>query len=66
MKPVLIKLNEINKYVLNNYKPEGNNKIEILEEIQEMIWEVWDVITLELHIMEREKQEHETTIRHNV
>lgn len=56
MKPVLMKLNEINKYVLNNYKPDGNNNIEVLEQIQEMIWEVWDVITLEKHILEREKQ----------
>jgi len=56
MKSVLIKLNEINKYVINNYKPDGINKIEILEELQEMLWQVWDVITLEKHILEKEEE----------
>jgi hypothetical protein len=58
MKPVLIKLNEINKYVLENYKHQGTNKIEVLENILEHIWEVWDVIILEKYVLEREK-EHE-------
>jgi hypothetical protein len=58
MKPVLIKLNEINKYVLENYKQQGTNKIEVLENILEHIWEVWDVIILEKYVLERE-QEHE-------
>ena len=58
MKPVLIKLNEINKYVLENYKQQGTNKIEVLENILEHIWEVWDVIILEKYVLEREK-EHE-------
>jgi hypothetical protein len=57
MKPVLIKLNEINKYVLENYKQQGTNKIEVLENILEHIWEVWDVIILEKYVLERE-QEH--------
>ena len=65
MKPVFEKLNEINKYVLNNYKQHGDNTHEVLIQIQELIWEVWDVITLELHKIEREKN-HETTLRHNV
>ena len=55
MKPVLIKLNEINKYVLENYKQQGTNKIEVLENILEHIWEVWDVIILEKYVLEREK-----------
>jgi hypothetical protein len=55
MKPVLIKLNEINKYVLENYKQQGTNKIEVLEIILEHIWEVWDVIILEKYVLEREK-----------
>jgi hypothetical protein len=58
MKPVLIKLNEINKYVLENYKQQGTNKIEVLEMILEHIWEVWDVIILEKYVLERE-QKHE-------
>jgi hypothetical protein len=58
MKPVLIKLNEINKYVLENYKQQGTNKIEVLENILEHIWEVWDVIILEKYVLERE-QKHE-------
>jgi hypothetical protein len=58
MKPVLVKLNEINKYVLENYKQQGTNKIEVLENILEHIWEVWDVIILEKYVLERE-QEHE-------
>jgi hypothetical protein len=58
MKPVLVKLNEINKYVLENYKQQGTNKIEVLEMILEHIWEVWDVIILEKYVLERE-QEHE-------
>jgi hypothetical protein len=57
MKPVLIKLNEINKYVLENYKQQGTNKIDVLENILEHIWEVWDVIILEKYVLERE-QEH--------
>jgi hypothetical protein len=56
MKPVLIKLNEINKYVLENYKQQGTNKIEVLENILEHIWEVWDVIILEKYVLEREQQ----------
>jgi hypothetical protein len=56
MKPVLIKLNEINKYVLENYKQQGTNKIEVLENILEHIWEVWDVIILEKYVLEREKE----------
>jgi hypothetical protein len=56
MKPVLVKLNEINKYVLENYKQKDTNKIEVLENIQELIWEVWDIITLEKHILERDKK----------
>jgi hypothetical protein len=55
MKPVLIKLNEINKYVLENYKQQGTNKIDVLENILEHIWEVWDVIILEKYVLEREK-----------
>jgi hypothetical protein len=55
MKPVLIKLNEINKYVLENYKQQGTNKIEVLEIILEHIWEVWDVIILEKYVLEREQ-----------
>jgi hypothetical protein len=55
MKPVLVKLNEINKYVLENYKQQGTNKIEVLEIILEHIWEVWDVIILEKYVLEREK-----------
>ena len=55
MKPVLIKLNEINKYVLENYKQQGTNKIEVLEMILEHIWEVWDVIILEKYVLEREQ-----------
>jgi hypothetical protein len=31
MKPVLVKLNDINKYVLENYKQQGTNKIEIFD-----------------------------------
>jgi hypothetical protein len=58
MKPVLVKLNEINKYVLENYKQQGTNKIEVLEMILEHIWEVWDVIILEKYVLERE-QKHE-------
>jgi hypothetical protein len=57
MKPVLVKLNEINKYVLENYKQQGTNKIDVLENILEHIWEVWDVIILEKYVLERE-QEH--------
>jgi len=57
MKPVLVKLNEINKYVLENYNQQGTNKIEVLENILEHIWEVWDVIILEKYVLERE-QEH--------
>jgi hypothetical protein len=56
MKPVLVKLNEINKYVLENYKQQGTNKIEVLEMILEHIWEVWDVIILEKYVLEREKE----------
>jgi hypothetical protein len=56
MKPVLVKLNEINKYVLENYKQQGTNKIEVLEIILEHIWEVWDVIILEKYVLEREKE----------
>jgi len=37
MKPVLVKLNEINKYVLENYKQQGTNKIEVLENILELL-----------------------------
>jgi len=55
MKPVLVKLNEINKYVLENYKQQGTNKIEVLEIILEHIWEVWDVIILEKYVLEREQ-----------
>jgi hypothetical protein len=55
VKPVLIKLNEINKYVLENYKQQGTNKIEVLENILEHIWEVWDVIILEKYVLEREQ-----------
>jgi hypothetical protein len=57
MKPVLVKLNEINKYVLENYKQQGTNNIKVLENILEHIWEVWDVIILEKYVLERE-QEH--------
>jgi hypothetical protein len=57
MKPVLVKLNEINKYVLENYKQQGTNKLIVLEMILEHIWEVWDVIILEKYVLERE-QEH--------
>lgn len=56
MKPVLIKLTEINKYVLENYKNDGSTNIKVLEEIQELLWQVWDVITLEKYIKERELQ----------
>ena len=56
MKPVLVKLNDINKYVLENYKQQGTNKIEVLEMILEHIWEVWDVIILEKYVLEREKE----------
>ena len=56
MKPVMVKLNEINKYVLENYKQQGTNKIEVLENILEHIWEVWDVIILEKYVLERELQ----------
>jgi len=56
MKPVLIKLNEINKYVLENYKQQGTNKIDVLENILEHIWEVWDVIILEKYVLEREQE----------
>jgi hypothetical protein len=55
MKPVMIKLNEINKYVLENYKQQGTNKIEVLENILEHIWQVWDVIILEKYVLEREQ-----------
>ena len=55
MKPVLVKLNDINKYVLENYKQQGTNKIEVLENILEHIWEVWDVIILEKYVLEREQ-----------
>jgi hypothetical protein len=55
MKPVLIKLNEINKYVLENYKQQGTNNIKVLENILEHIWEVWDVIILEKYVLEREQ-----------
>jgi hypothetical protein len=55
MKPVLVKLNEINKYVLENYKQQGTNNIKVLENILEHIWEVWDVIILEKYVLEREK-----------
>jgi hypothetical protein len=55
MKPVLVKLNEINKYVLENYKQQATNKIEVLETILEHIWEVWDVIILEKYVLEREQ-----------
>jgi hypothetical protein len=55
MKPVLVKLNEINKYVLENYKQQGTNKIEVLENILEHIWQVWDVIILEKYVLEREQ-----------
>ena len=54
MKPVLVKLTEINKYVLENYKQDGSTNIKVLEEIQELLWQVWDVITLEKYIKERE------------
>lgn len=54
MKPVLVKLTEINKYVLENYKNDGSTNIKVLEEIQELLWQVWDVITLEKYIKERE------------
>lgn len=54
MKPVLIKLTEINKYVLENYKNDGSTTIKVLDEIQELLWQVWDVITLEKYIKERE------------
>jgi hypothetical protein len=54
MKPVLIKLTEINKYVLENYKNDGSTSIKVLDEIQELLWQVWDVITLEKYIKERE------------
>ena len=56
MKPVLVKLNEINKYILENYKQQGTNKIEVLEIILEHIWEVWDVIILEKYVLERETE----------
>jgi hypothetical protein len=56
MKPVLVKLNEINKYVLENYKQQGTNNIQVLENILEHIWEVWDVIILEKYVLEREKE----------
>ena len=56
MKPVLVKLTEINKYVLENYKNDGSTNIKVLEEIQELLWQVWDVITLEKYIKERELQ----------
>jgi hypothetical protein len=55
MKPVLVKLNEINKYVLENYKQQGTNNIQVLENILEHIWEVWDVIILEKYVLEREQ-----------
>jgi hypothetical protein len=54
MKPVLSKLTEINKYVLEHYKQDGSSDIETLENIQELLWEVWDVITLEKHRKEKE------------
>jgi hypothetical protein len=54
MKPVLVKLNEINKYVLDNYKKDGSTSIEVLDQIQELLWQVWDVITLEKYVKERE------------
>ena len=54
MKPVLIKLTEINKYVLENYKNDGSTSIKVLDEIQELLWQVWDVITLEKYVKERE------------
>jgi len=56
MKPVLVKLNEINKYVLENYKQQGTNNIQVLENILEHIWEVWDVIILEKYVLEREQE----------
>lgn len=56
MKPVMIKLTEINKYILENYKTPGTNEIIVLETILEHIWQVWDVIVLEKHILEREKE----------
>lgn len=56
MKPVMIKLTEINKYILENYKTPGTNEIVVLETILEHIWQVWDVIVLEKHILEREKE----------
>jgi len=55
MKPVLVKLKEINKYVLENYKQQGTNNIEVLENILEHIWQVWDVIILEKYVLEREQ-----------
>jgi len=55
MKPVLVKLTELNKYIMENYKDKDNH-IEVLHEIQEKIWQVWDIITLELHIIERERE----------
>lgn len=55
MKPVMIKLTEINKYILENYKTQGTNKIEVLENILEHIWQVWDVIILEKYVLEREQ-----------
>jgi hypothetical protein len=55
MKQVLVKLNEINKYVLENYKQQGTNNIQVLENILEHIWEVWDVIILEKYVLEREQ-----------
>lgn len=56
MKQVMVKLTEINKYILENYKTPGNNEIVVLETILEHIWQVWDVIILEKHVLEREKE----------
>lgn len=61
MKPVLVKLTEINKYVLENYKQDGSTNIKVLEEIQELLWQVWDVITLEKYIKERDLQYEKDT-----
>ena len=56
MKQVMVKLTEINKYILENYKTPGTNQIVVLETILEHIWQVWDVIILEKHVLEREQE----------
>ena len=56
MKQVMVKLTEINKYILENYKTPGTNEIQVLETILEHIWQVWDVIILEKHVLEREQE----------